>query len=45
VYYGAAGNTVWLQILADDFLEYGASLITPSAASTISPALEQDYNQ
>jgi len=44
-YYGAAGNTVWLQILANNYLEYGASLITPSAASTISPALEQDYNQ
>jgi hypothetical protein len=44
-YYGAAGNTVWLQILKDGYLEYGASLITPSAAATTSPALEQDYNQ
>jgi len=44
-YYGPAGNTVWLQILADDYLEYGATLITPSAAATTSPALEQDYNQ
>ena len=44
-YYGPAGNTVWLQVLKDGYFEYGASLITPSAASTISPTLEQDYNQ
>ena len=45
IYHGPAGNTVWLQVLKDGYFEYGASLITPSAASTISPTLEQDYNQ
>lgn len=44
-YYGPAGNAVWLQVLKDGYLEYGSSLITPSAASTISPTLEQDYIQ
>jgi hypothetical protein len=43
-HYSLAGNSIWVQILLDGYLEYGASVTTPSAASTISPILQVDYN-
>jgi hypothetical protein len=42
--YRLAGNSIWVQILKDGYLEFGDTLTTPAAASTISPILQVDYN-
>lgn len=44
-YSGSAGNTVWIQILADGYVEFGQSLVLPAFDSTFPATLIQDSNE
>lgn len=43
-YTGTAGNTVWIQILKDGYVEFGQSIVTPATSQTLVCTLAQDVN-
>ena len=44
-YAGAAGNSVWIQILAAGYVEFGQSLVLPAFDSTFTATLIPDTNE
>jgi hypothetical protein len=43
-YSGDAGNTIWIQIMLDGYVEYGQEFIMPSTAQTLNLTLTVDTN-
>jgi hypothetical protein len=44
-YSGTGGNSVWLQILKDGYVEFGQSFVLPSSAATFTAVLIPDDNE